>query len=124
MYSYTVSHVIGMSLTLPPPPLSFTELPVSDTAGSFLINASSLSSSEDEISAFLFKVETETGTYYVLQVHSKRETIYSVPSDINTSSHIVLRQYITQRWYAFLLVLHLTKWEVTGNCNCFICSPL
>lgn len=79
-----------MLLTLPPPPLSFTELPVNDTAGSFLINASSLSSSEDEISAFLFKVETETGTYYVLQVHSK-EKLYTVYSDINRSSHIVLR---------------------------------
>lgn len=61
-----------MSLTLPPPPLSFTEIPEINIAGSFHINnASSLSSSEDEISAFLFKVETETGTYYVLQVHSK-----------------------------------------------------
>lgn len=75
--------VIGMSLTLPPPPLSFTEIPVNDIAGSFHINnASSLSSSEDEISAFLFKVETETGTYYVLQVHSKVKiyTMYTMMS--------------------------------------------
>lgn len=68
---YIVSHIIGMPLTLPSPALSFTELPVNDIAGSFRINASSLSSSVDEISAFLFKVEAETGTYYVLQVHSQ-----------------------------------------------------
>lgn len=83
VFSYIVSHVTGMSLTLPPPPLSFTELPVNDIAGSFHINASSLSSSEDEISAFLFKVESETGTYYVLQVYSK-EKLYTVYTVIST----------------------------------------
>ena len=84
-HMYTLfPRVIGMSLTLPPPPLSFTELPVNDIAGSFHINnASSLSSSEDEISAFLFKVETETE--HIMSYRYIQKTAYNV-HNVNTSS--------------------------------------
>ena len=62
-----------MLLTQPTSPIAFNVSRINSTAGSFDITASpnssiAISSSQDDITAYIFKVENESEVHYVLQV--------------------------------------------------------
>ena len=62
-----------MTLTQPAPPISFNVSREDTSAGVFVItalpNSSDMTASEDDITAYIFRVEYENGTRYVLQVN-------------------------------------------------------
>ena len=66
--------LLDVILLRPSPPISFTVSRVSDRGGVFdvtaLANSSDMTTSEDAITAFIFKVEYESETRYILQVKS------------------------------------------------------
>ena len=67
-------HILpGVILLRPSPPISFTVSRVSDRGGVFrvtaLANSSDMTTSENAITAFIFKVEFKNEARYILQVY-------------------------------------------------------
>ena len=62
-----------MTLTRPAPPISFSVSRDATSAGVFVItalaNLSNMAASEEDITAYIFRVEYEKETRYVLQVN-------------------------------------------------------